>query len=107
MIPCPIADYDLITATTNLKKPKQTPPTKTYRHVTDYSPTTFCGLLTGEIHTLQQFFVTDKVNTQVIIFSDIFVKCLNVCASLVTKTARRPFAPWINYDIRAAMNERN
>ncbi len=37
----------------------------------------------------------------------IFVKCLNICAPLVTETSRRPFAPWMNDDIRAAMNERN
>ncbi len=41
------------------------------------------------------------------IFTDTFNQCLNTCAPLVPKVVRRPFAPWINDNIKATMNHRN
>ncbi len=50
---------------------------------------------------------TDHVNTQVNIFIENFIKCLNDCAPIVTKSITRPFAPWMNDDIREAQILRN
>ncbi len=108
VVPCPIADHDLITATVNLKKPpRQAPQVKTSRHLTGYSPIAFCDLLINESYKLTQIFHTDNVDTQVNIFTDTFNQCLNTCAPLVTKVVRRPFAPWINDSIEAAIGHRN
>ena len=45
--------------------------------------------------------------TQVDIFTVNFTKCLDDCAPFITKEIKRPFAPWINDDIRKAMNLRD
>ncbi len=50
---------------------------------------------------------TDDVNTQVIIFTEIFIKCLDDCAPIVTKSITRPFAPWMDDGIREAKILRN
>ncbi len=56
---------------------------------------------------MAQIFHTDNVDTQVNIFNDTFNQCLNTCAPLVTKVVRRPFAPWINNNVKEAMSHRN
>ncbi len=40
-------------------------------------------------------------------FTDVFIECLNHCASLVKKAVKRPLAPWINGNLRTIMRERN
>ncbi len=57
VVPCPIADHDLVTPTINICKPKRLPAiTKTTRHMADYSPVIFCHMLWGERFELQQLF---------------------------------------------------
>ena len=53
------------------------------------------------------YFNTDNVDSQVDIFINIFHRCLNACAPLVTKRVRRPFAPWMTDDIKSIMKKRN
>ncbi len=50
---------------------------------------------------------TDDVNRQVDIFISIFIECLDACAPYVTKEIKRPFAPWMNDDLKEAMKLRN
>ena len=106
-IPCYIGDHELITLTINLKKPKRQPCVKTFRQLTNYSPDTFCTLLRGEAHNLDTILATDNVDTQVQVFNEIFNKCLDACAPLVTKEIKRPFAPWITDNLKVLMQERN
>ena len=50
---------------------------------------------------------TDNVNSQVEIFNRVFTRCLDGCAPIVEKKISRPFAPWINDDVKSAMNSRD
>ncbi len=107
VVPCPIADHDLITATVNIRKPKRKPAmTKTTRQLANYSPLYLCNLLGNESNNLIQIFNTDDVNNEVRIFTDIFYRCLNDCAPMVSKVRRRPFASCFNDAIRTAIGER-
>ena len=106
-IPCHVGDHELITVTVDLKKPKPQPSIKTFRQLKNYSPEKFRCLLNDEIHNLNIIFTTDNVDTQVHIFNEIFTKCLDSCAPIVTKELTRPFAPWITDDLKALMQERN
>ena len=93
--------------TIDLKKPKRQPCVKTFRQLTNYSPDTFCSLLMGEAHNFNKIFATDDVDTQVHVFNDIFIKCLDACSPIVTKEIKRSFAPWITDNLKALMQERN
>lgn len=109
VVPCPIADHDLVSATVNLRKPKRAaaPVTKTTRRMADYSPAALCNALNNAHNDLLNIFSTDNVDKQVDLFTDTFHCCLNACAPLITKTVRRPHAPWMNDDIKSSINERN
>ena len=107
VIPCPLADHELISIYINLQRPKRSPIMKTTRDLRSYSPSIFCNLLRQENQTLNEVFNTDDVEKQVRIFTDIFSECLNKCAPLVTKEVKRPSAPWINENLRKLMSERN
>ncbi len=50
-------------------------------------------------------FTNDNVDTQVHIFNEVFHKCLDSCAPLVTKEVRRPFVPWITEDLKPLMQQ--
>ena len=58
-------------------------------------------------HDFNKILNTDDVNTQVDIFTKIFMDCLNDCAPFVTKEVKRPFAPWLTDHIREAMTQRD
>ena len=49
---------------------------------------------------------TDEVNAQIGIFNDVFNEGLNECAPIETREVKRPYAPWINEDIRTKIKER-
>ncbi len=57
--------------------------------------------------SLNSIFSTDTVDMQVNISTDNFNKCLNICAPLVTKKVKRPFAPWMDDDLRSLIHEKN
>lgn len=106
-IPCPVADHELITATVNLNKPKRQPTVKTFRDLRCYTPGVLCNLLMNERHNLTNVFKTDDVERQITIFTDTFNKCVNDCAPMVTREVKRPFAPWIDINLKTLMQERN
>lgn len=93
VIPCHVADHELITVTVNLRKEKRIPNFKTFRDLRFYSPDLLYNLLLQEVHQLDKILTTDNVETQGDIFTTYFMKCLNECAPLVTKKVRRPPAP--------------
>ncbi len=107
VIVCPIADHDLLTLTLDVAKPKRTPITKTFLEMKNYSPELFCNLLISENERLNKIYATDNVNTQLEIFNDVFIKCLDFCVPLVTKELKRPFAPWFNEELKTLVQQKN
>ena len=107
VLPCSVADHELITATINVRKEKRAPCTKTYRSLEKYSQDIFCNLLLDQSFLLDDIFNTDNVNDQVQIFNHVFIYCLDTCAPYVTKVIKRPPAPWIDTRIKEAMNRRD
>ncbi len=107
VFPCPLGDHELITVSVNLQRPRRLPTVKIIRDLSKYSPSMFCSLLRHERHNLNNIFISDNVDTQVKMFTDVFMECLNHCAPLVRKAVRRPPAPWINDNLRTIMKERN
>ncbi len=99
--PCLVGDHELITITVDLKKTKRQPVVKTFHELRNYSPEKFCNLLQSESHNVNKIFTTDNVVTQIHIFNEHFIKCLEACANIVTKEVKRPFAPWITEDLNA------
>ena len=106
IIVCPIADHDLLTLTIDIAKPKRIPITKTFREMKNYSPELFCNLLISESKTLDNIYSTDNVNTQVEVLNCVFLKCLDFCPTLVTKELKRPFAPWLNEELRTLIQQK-
>ncbi len=105
--PSTIADHDQITATINITKPKRLPVTRTARHLGAYSKEYLCNALIAAEPALRNIPLTDDVDTQVDILNSVFTSCLNQCAPVVTKVVNKPFAPWLNDEIRSAMATRN
>lgn len=107
VVPGTIADHDLITITINVSKPKRQPVTKTMRCLKNYNKNYFNNLLLDKTFVLNYIIHTDDVNAQVKIFTENFKECLDHCAPIVTKEIKRPYAPWINDDIKAVMKVRD
>ncbi len=51
--------------------------------------------------------MTDDVDAQVDILTSVFTSCLDHCAPVVTSIVNKPWAPWLNDEIRSAMATRN
>jgi len=102
-----ISDHDLIFAQINVIKPKREPEVKTFRSLSTYSKEVFCRYLLSSVALLNDILNTDDVNEQVEILTNIFNDCLDTCAPIVTKVIRRPPAPWITDDIKAAITNRD
>ncbi len=90
VFPCPLGDHELITVSVNLRRAKHLNTVKIFRDLSKYSPSMFCSSLRHERHNLNNIFVTDNVDTQVKMFTDVFIEWLNHCAPLVRKAAKRP-----------------
>ena len=91
----------------DITKPKRQPEIRTLRNLKDYNTYMFCNKILNEVPSLNTILQIDDVNKQVEVFNDVFIKCLNECAPVVTKEVRRPYAPWIGEDITLAMGIRN
>ncbi len=91
----------------NITKPKRLPVTRTARHLGAYSKENLCNALVAAEPALRNIPLTDDVDTQVDILTSVFTSCLNQCAPVVTKVVNKPFAPWLNDEIRSAMATRN
>ena len=107
VISCPVGDHELLTITVNVRKEKRPASIRTFRSLTNYSQNTFCDFLLNDVDILNHILRTDNVNEQLSIFTSIFIKCLNLCAPFITKEIKRPYAPWIDDDIREAIKNRN
>ena len=107
VVPSSVSDHDLITITVNVRKPKRQEVVRTFRHLGHYTKDIFCLSLVDQSYKLDDIILTDNVNDQVQIFNQTFIKCLDNHAPLVTRTMKRPPAPWIDDKVRQAMEQRN
>ena len=107
VIPGPIADHELITINIDIGKPKRKPQIKTFRYLKNYNQNSLCNSILDEAYTLNNILYTDSVDKQVDIFTNVFIKCLDTCAPVVTKEIGRPSAPWINEEIKVNMKVRD
>jgi len=107
VIPCQIADHELLTMTIDIKRPKRQPIIKTSRDLTNYDPQSLCQNISASQSTLLEILTTDDVNRQVNILSNVLKNSIDATAPLKTKIVRRPPAPWINEDIKRAIHDRN
>ncbi len=41
------------------------------------------------------------------IFNEDFIKCLDICAPIVTKEIKRPYTPWFTDELRNAISKKN
>ena len=96
VIPHPIADHDLISATLNITKPKFPRKIKTIREIKNYSSDTLCNSILNNINYMNEMFLTDDANNQASILTSVLNHCLDQCAPIVTKVISRPPSPWMN-----------
>ncbi len=107
VIPQVVADHDLISVTVSVTKPKRQPVKRTFRHLGGYCKLKLCSLLIENSHYMNKILFTDDVNKQVGLSTEVFIKCLDACAPVVTKEIKRSFAPWMNDDLRRTIKIRN
>ncbi|MEL6989243.1 MAG: hypothetical protein AAGK97_15635, partial [Bacteroidota bacterium] len=107
VIPCNVADHELLTLTVNLTKPKIAPVTRTFRCRKHYSPEILCNALLDNQAHLNTLMNTDDVNVQVDHFTHVFKTCLDSCAPIITQEIKRPPAPWLTQEIKEAMKSRD
>ena len=107
VLPCEIADHELISITLDIRKPKRQPVTKTFRSLVNYSSDVLCNLIQNEFSNLNRILLTDCVDSQVDLFTNVFKRCLDTCAPVVTQVIRRPPAPWMTDELHNAIRERN
>ena len=107
VVPCPVADHELVCACINLSKPKRIPETKTYRCLKDYSPEILCNLILEHNAALNGMLNTDDIDIQVPILTRVMNDCIDNCAPTVTKLISRPPAPWIDQNIKTDMKVRD
>ena len=105
--PCHYSDHEMISVEINIDKPPKQREIKTFRSLKDYRKDVFCEKLMEKTPSLNLLLNTDDVNEQVDIFTNTFMKCLDSCAPIVTKTIHRPPAPWMNDEIKKEMQNRN
>ncbi len=97
----------LITATIDIKKPKLEATVKTIRHIVEYSKDAFCSAVLGYALELNNIYRADDIDTQISILTTVLTRSLDECAPVVTTEVNKPFAPWINTEIRSVMTARN
>ncbi len=56
VLPCPIADHDIISIVVNIRKPNHQPVFITNRFLRNYSSDMFCNMLQNETNTLMRIF---------------------------------------------------
>ncbi len=65
VVPNVNADHDLISSTTDIKKPKRVATTKTFRHMGAYRRDAFCNAVLSHASELNNIYRTDDIDTQV------------------------------------------
>lgn len=106
VIPCTVADHELIGATVNILKPKRLPVTVTKRDLRNYNSDLLCSHILEETSTLNEILRTDNVDKQVSILTSVITTSLDKSAPISSVVIRRPPAPWINDEIKEALAER-
>ena len=105
--PSIVADHEHISFFINIEKPKRKPVISTSRSLKNYSADIFCNYLLDQTSRLNSILNTDEVNVQIGIFNEVFNDGLNECAPIETREVKRPYAPWINEDIKIKIKERD
>ena len=105
--PSPFADHKMISIYVNIRKPKRKHEIRTYGCQKNYSQNNLCNLLLNESFNLNNILETDDVIIQVEIFTETFNYCLNICAPTVTREITRPFAPWIDQELKEIIGDKN
>ncbi len=95
------------TTTIDIKKPKHAATVKTFRHIGTYSKDAFCNAVLSYASEINKIYLTNDIDTQVDILPTVITRSLDECAPVVTTKINKPFAPWINTEIRSAMTARN
>ena len=107
VVPCQIADHEIVMVDIDLMKPKRKPEFKTFRSLANYSPDTLCDRILEETQTLDFILSTDDVNVQTNILTEVLTTAINDIAPVKTTLISRPPAPWMNSDIRKSLAERD
>ncbi len=107
VIPSTIADHDQVTATINITKLERLPVTRVSRHLGAYSKESLCNALLTTEPALRSIPLTNDVDAQVDILTSVFTSCLDHCAAVAITIVNKPFAPWLNDDVRSAMDTWN
>ncbi len=106
VVPCTVADHELIGASVNILKPKRQPITVTKRDLRNYNSDLLCSHILEETSTLNEILRTDDVDKQVSILTNVITTSLDRIAPLSNIVLHRPPAPWINDEIKEALAER-
>ena len=107
VVPCSIADHELISITVNVKKEKKKPISKTFRSLKNYSADILCDKLLSKVPILNYIISIDDVDSQVNIVTVSLNDAVNDIAPEITSLVVRPPAPWITPSIRSAIIERD
>ena len=107
VMPCPIADHELISMTINVRKEKQKPVYKTFRSFKDYNSQLFCDLLLNKIPILNRILGTDDVDLQVDTVTSTLCDVIDHIAPLITMLITSSPAPWITQGIKSAILQRD
>ncbi len=97
--------HELISVTVNVTKPKRQPVKITFRHQGGSCKVKLCSLLKNS-HDVNNILFTDDVNKQFEFFPEVFIKCLDACALIVTQEIKRSLTPSMNDDLRRAIKIR-
>ncbi len=96
----------IISVKIDIRKPRRQPDIKTFCHLVNYIPAIFNSIFIRNSPGRNKLLLTDDVNEQAKIFKDVFIKSLEECALTVTKTIRKPFAPWMT-EVQNAIQIKN
>ncbi len=89
VIPNLISDHDLIGIKINITKPRRQPLLITFRQLRNYNKDVLSNFIMPQHHSFNKILDTDNVNRQVHIFNENFIKCLDICAPVVTKEIKK------------------
>ena len=79
VLPCSVADHELIYAVVNVGKPKRQPEYRTYRCLSEYTPDSFCGSILEHTATLKEILNTNNVNQQLNNITRVEYLCKQMC----------------------------
>lgn len=107
VLPCFVADHELISAEIDIRKPRKQPVYRTFRDLSNYSANILCNNLLDQTYTLNGILNTDNVDSQTQTLTDVMNRSVDECAPIVTRLVSRPPAPWIDDNIKNSIKERD